>query len=300
MTRTALVLLLFARGVCAQTWTQLKPTGESPPLRTNAAAIYDPVGHRLVVFGGLISGGQINDVWALDLAENAWIKLAPSSGPNPTPRWSHNAVYDPNAHQMLVWSGRRGGTFYNDVWAFDLEQHTWRELTTAEPRPNLRYGTAAVFDPVAGQLVNFAGFTDEGRFDDTWRFDPATSIWSDISGATRPGARCLHTASYDRLGHRFVIFGGAKAGGGGEKSDEVWAFDLAGGTWKLLQPTGATPPARSGAASVYVESENRALFFGGAATAGLFNDVWALEELTPMPTVGENESWGGVKANQAP
>jgi hypothetical protein len=57
-----------------------------------------------------------------------------------------------------VWSGRRGGMFYNDVWAFDLNEHTWSELVASDPLPNLRYGTAAIFDPRANELVNFAGF----------------------------------------------------------------------------------------------------------------------------------------------
>lgn len=345
MTRLALLLILLASGVNAQTWVELTPTGTAPVPRTNATAIYDPIGNRLVVFGGLISGGDLNDVWALDLASNAWTELTPASGPAPTTRWSHNAVYDPGAHQMLIWSGRHRGDFYNDVWAFDLTEHIWREFST-DVKPNLRYGTAAIFDPVASQLVNFAGFTDAGRFDDTWVFDPVTSVWTDISSDARPGARCLHTASYDPLshsmlvfggqrgssalgdlwsldlstrtwneltpavgpegrtfpasvydpvGHRFLIFGGAEAGGGGEKRDEVWAFDLSDNTWNLIQPKGTVPAARGGAASAYIDGQNRALFFGGAATVGLFNDIWALEDLAVAPTVVEDVSWGWVK-----
>ena len=332
--------LLLTVGADAQTWTDLQPTGPGPVPRSNAAAVYDPVDHRLVVFGGLISGGDTNDVWALDLDGNTWTELTPGIGPTPATRWSHNAVYDPGAHQMLVWSGRHLSEFFNDVWAFDLTQHTWRELS-ANPRPNRRYGTAAIFDPLAGLLVNFAGFTDAGRFDDTWTFDPAALTWRDISNDPRPGARCLHTASYDPraqrmlifggqrgssalgdlwsldlttntwteltpdsgpegrtfpasiydpLSHRFVIFGGAEAGGGGVKRDEVWAFDLAQETWALVQPAG-TPPA----AGAYITGENRVLYFGGAATVGLFNDVWVLEDLAPEPTAVADESWGGLK-----
>ena len=66
---------------------------------------------------------------------------------------------------MLVWSGRFGGVFYNDVWALDLATDSWSKFALQNPRPNTRYGTAAVFDPVAGDLVTFAGFTDAGRFD---------------------------------------------------------------------------------------------------------------------------------------
>lgn len=348
MTRFVFALLL-AGSASAQTWVELDPSGTAPTPRANAAAIYDPLGHRLIVFGGLISGGDLNDVWALDLEANAWTELTPSSGPAPRTRWSHNAVYDSGNHQMLVWSGRHRGDFFNDVWAFDLNEHVWREFA-ADPQPNLRYGTAAVFDPVAGQLVNFAGFTNAGRFDDTWAFDPVTSTWADLSNDTRPSARCLHTASYDPLGHRmlvfggqsggsalgdlwaldlatrawseltptagpegrtfptsvydpvghrFVVFGGAEAGGGGQKRDEVWAFDLAANTWSQLQPSGPVPAARGGAAGAYITGHNRALFFGGSATVGLFNDVWALEDLAVEQTMIKGAGWGQVK-NGAP
>ena len=346
MIYTLVAALLFANAASAQQWVELQPTGQAPMPRANSAAIYDPVGHRFVLFGGLRSGGDYNDVWALDLNANTWANLTPSSGPAPATRWSHNAVYDPDAHQMLVWSGRHLGDFFNDIWAFDLNEHTWQELS-ADPKPNLRYGTAAIFDPLAGQLVNFAGFTDAGRFDDTWTFDPSSSTWNDISGDIRPGARCLHSASYDRLshrmlifggqrgsnalgdlwaldlatatwseltpatgpegrtfpasiydriGHRFIIFGGAEAGGGGVKNDEVWAFDLAANSWSLLQPGGTAPAARGGAASAYIPAENRALFFGGSATSGLFNDIWALEELAATPTAVDSGSWAEVKS----
>lgn len=182
MTRIALALILLAGSTHAQTWTELRPTGEPPTPRNNAAGIYDPIGHRLIVFAGLVPGNITSDVWALDLDQNAWTRLA------------------------------------------------------------------------------------------------------------GPGA-----GIYDTRGHRFLTFGGGQVGGGGVKSDETWAFDLERGEWSLLQPSGITPPARSGAVAIYIERENRVLMFSGAADEGLLNDVWALEELTPTPTAVEDESWGEVK-----
>ena len=340
------IVALLSTQICAQQWALLQPMGDAPPARGNPAAVYDPVGHRLVGFGGRVPGGELNDVWALDLNAMRWLNLTPDSGPAPTPRWSHNAVYDPAGQRMLVWSGRRGGTFYNDVWAFDLNEHTWTELVASNPIPNMRYGTAAVFDPLAGHLMTFAGFTDEGRFDDTWRFDPGSARWRQLSPASNPGLRCLHSASYDSrahrmliyggqrgssrlgdlwaldlsagewvelkpaspppgrtfaasvydaIGHRFVLFGGDT---GGAKSNEAWAFDLEQTTWNPVVARGTAPAARSGAAAVYIESENRALFFGGEAAVGFFADVWALENLAEGKTAVQKTSWGRIKTRQ--
>ncbi len=341
--RFLFLITLLLTQAHAQQWTQLKPSGNAPAPRGNAAAIYDPVAHRLVAFGGRVPGGELNDVWALDLGEMRWRNITPNSGPAPTPRWSHNAVYDPAAHRMLVWSGRGGGMFYNDVWSFDLNAHTWTELAASDPLPNLRYGTAAVFDPLANELVNFAGFTDAGRFEDTWRFDPNNALWRELGATENPGPRCLHSASYDSRAHRMLIYGGQRGssrlgdlwaldlngdswseltvdtsppgrtfaasifdglgnrfvifGGdtGGEKSAEVWAFDIEENSWLPIKTTGAAPTARSGAAAIYIEAENRALYFGGAAVVGFFDEVWALEGLAMRETAVEEAGWAQVK-----
>jgi len=105
----------------------------------------------------------------------------PPDGEGPTPRFTRNAVYDATGHRMLIWSGRMvggsGSTFLNDVWALDLATDQW----TSMELPVARYGTAAIFDPLAGSLVTFAGVTTQGRFDDTWHFDPTDGAWRDVA-----------------------------------------------------------------------------------------------------------------------
>ncbi len=137
-------LLLATSFAFGQQWTQLEASG--PSSRRNAAAIYDPMGDRLIL--------------------------------------------------MLIWSGRMvdgsGSTLLNDVWALDLATDQWTSMEI----PVARYGTAAIFDPLAGSLVTFAGVTTQGRFDDIWRFDPTDGAWRDVTPASRqPGERCLGTWS---------------------------------------------------------------------------------------------------------
>jgi N-acetylneuraminic acid mutarotase len=48
------------------TWTQLKPAGESPSARGGQSMAYDPSTRRLIMFGGLDEAGtSLNDTWAL-------------------------------------------------------------------------------------------------------------------------------------------------------------------------------------------------------------------------------------------
>jgi len=269
---TGLALLPGAAG--AQEWVQLKTRGPTPPHRSRAAAVYDPQGHRLVVFGGTSPLGNLNDVWALDLRTLEWAELTPpTDGPTPQPRLTPSAVYDPGGQRMLMWSGQGDEGFFNDLWAFDLQQGVWAELRPAGEEPNKRYGTASALDPASGSMAIFAGFTDEGRFGDTWRFDLSSGAWTRIFEREGPGLRCLHSASYDRRGRRMIVYGGQRSG----PLDDIWAFDFAANTWTELTPE-QRPPGRMFTAQVYDPYHHRALLFGGNLGEQVrTNEVWAFD-----------------------
>ncbi|MBM3277935.1 MAG: hypothetical protein FJY95_07615 [Candidatus Handelsmanbacteria bacterium] len=72
----------------------------------------------------------------------------------------------------------------------------------------------------------FAGFTDEGRFGDTWRVDLSSGARTRIFEREGPGLRCLHSASHDRRGRRMIVYGGQRSG----SLDDIWAFDFAANT----------------------------------------------------------------------
>lgn len=275
-----LVRLVLPPAGYAQHWSQITPGGGTTPSpRANAAAIYDPDEHRVVIFGGRGDGGALNDVWALDLASLEWSDLTLPEGPAPPPRFTPAGVYDPAGRQMVTWSGQGAG-FFNDVWTFDLSLHTWTEREPGTDMPNTRYGVAAVFDPQARTLVTFAGFTEQGRFDDTWVFDVQNDTWTEVTPAAGPVERCLHTASYDALRHRMIAYGGQRSG----PLDDIWAFDLDAHDWTELTPATDRPEGRFFAASIYDQRNDRVIVFGGnQGGLGLSNELWSF-------TLSEN-SW---------
>lgn len=170
-------------------WDEITPsTGASPSARRNAAAIYNPIDHELVLFGGRGLSGDQDDLWRFDLSTQTWEQITAGSGP--TERYTHNAVYDEVAHSMVVWSGRNvsnsGSVLFSDVWSLDLATMEWSLLHPSGDTPNRRYGTAAVYDPESHTLVNFAGFTSAGRFDDTWAFHLGGKVGNSL---TRVGIR---------------------------------------------------------------------------------------------------------------
>jgi hypothetical protein len=269
-------LVLFvciASPAYGQDWQQITPNGASPQARSHAAAIYDPEAHRIVLFGGRGEHGFLNDVWALDLGGLEWTKLTAQGAAAPPPRFTPAGAYDPERRQMLIWSGQGDG-FFNDVWAFDLLEASWsRLLPSTDAEPNDRYGVAAVYDPVAGHLVTFAGFTDQGRFDDTWRFDVENTAWTEIGlGSGHPGKRCLHTAVYDAVRHRMIMFGGQRSG----PLDDLWALDMSTDTWTELVPPPPRPSGRYFAATVYDAENDRMLMFGGnQGSQFLTDELWS-------------------------
>jgi len=280
------VLFIFATSGRAQNWVQLTPaSGNAPAPRVNAAAIYDSLNQRLVIAGGRSAAGDRNDVWAFDLRNNTWANLTPASGSMPAPRFTANGVYNLAKQQMLIWSGQ-GAALFNDVWAFDLNAKSWSPFNPPNPKPNVRYGAAAVFDPRAKELVTFAGFTDAGRFDDTWRFNVNSGTWREVSSTTRPEKRCLHTASYDAVKHRMIIYGGQTNGPRGD----IWALELSTNTWKDLTPA-SSPAGRWFPTNIFDTANNRAIIFGGNLGSSQSNETWAFnltnntwQQLSPSGT----------------
>jgi hypothetical protein len=254
------------------TLRRLETIGTPPPARANHTAVYDSVNHRMLIFGGRGDAGITNDLWALNLRDLSWQNLTPVSSPPPA-RFGHNAIFDHPRRRMIIYAGQFGSTFFNDTWAFDVNTNTWQDLSPRSERPEVRYGSIMVHDTREQRGVIFAGFTDQGRFDDTQAFRLVDATWKNLTPVEgpRPVKRCLHTGVYDSRGHRLVLFGGQSAGALGD----TWYFDLSANTWREITPSTA-PDKRFFAASVYDPSRHRLLLFGGTG-AQRFDDLWALD-----------------------
>lgn len=192
-------------------WRRLTPAGaDAPAGRYSHTAIYDPVRHRMIAYGGYVRGegfGPRGDVWSLSLTDSvAWQRIgtaADSLGGDgiaaPKGRAEHAAVYDPVGRRMLVWSGRLDrrwtNAFSGELWSLDCADDTWHRLSPAGAAPAPRGQHAMVYDAGHDRLVMFGGGQDrplgfEGDhrndtgigFDDLWTLDFARA------GATAPAS----------------------------------------------------------------------------------------------------------------
>lgn len=266
-----LFYIVLSNAVSISQWSKINTSGSVPHLK-NAAAIYDPLGNRMIVFGGRNAAGEPVDViWSLNLLNNSWVQIVPSGGPNPPARFTHNAHYHQNENAMIIWSGQGvSSALYNDVWKFNFASNSWSLVWpdgNAMGVPVKRYGTASVFEPVSGKITTFGGFTANGRFDDTWSFDVNSLIWQDRTNSVHPPKRCLHSAVYASDLGRFIIYGGQDAG----PLDDIWQCTLSSYQWANITPQ-IKPPARFWNTMIYYAGGN-IIIFGGLGTSAR-NDMW--------------------------
>jgi len=258
------------------TWTQLTPTGTPPSARGVHSAIYDPVRDRMLIFGGSDGTVLYDDVWALSLAGTpAWTRLTPTGTP-PSARDAHSAIYDPVRDRMVLFGGS-SGWYLNDVWALSLAgTPAWTQLTPTGTPPVTRWGHSAIYDPLRDRMVVFGGYVMGGQeVNDVWALSLAgTPAWTQLTPTgTPPSGRCDHTAIYDPVRDRMVVFAGVNP-----FLNDVWALSLAGTpAWTQLTPAGTPASVRSSHSAIYDPVRDRMVVFAGIGeTFSAVDDVWAL------------------------
>lgn len=261
-----------------QGWTLLAPAGTPPAGRFDHAAIYDPVGQRMIVFGGRNAGGTaFGGVSQLALSGSpAWSTLAVSGTP-PAPRSGHTAVYDETRHRMIVFGGTSGGTVFGDVWALSLgASPAWTLLSPSGAPPGPRHMHLGVYDAPRDRMVVVRGAGSGGAsFDDAWELAFAGSAaWNPLAATGSPPlARQRQSAIYDSDLERMIVFGGSYVDGGLQRVDTSHALDLAGPpVWSEVPTGGEPPPAIDGHTAVYDAPRGGMVVFGGRSQIGGLND----------------------------
>ena len=268
------ILLSILGAACAAAqplaFTRLPADGPAPTPRVDGTIAYDGAGRRIYMFGGSDNSAR-NDLWFYSLAQRRWEEVQ-ATGLKPAARFGHTLLHDAARRRLIVFGGQAGG-FFSDVWAFNIDAGAWQQLAANEAGPSDRYGHSAILDEARGRMVISHGFTDAGRFDDTWAFDLASNRWSNITPTgTRPLKRCLHHAVYDPANSQMLLYGGCASGFGPCPLGDLWSFDLNANRW--TERTAATrPPARQHFGISFDRVRARLLLYGGSG-GGTLNDTW--------------------------
>jgi hypothetical protein len=258
-----------------EAWSTIAPAGTAPQKRYGHSAIYDPVRDRLVVFAG--ADGEFQDTWSLSLAgPETWEPIAVTGGTSP--RYDHAAIYDPIRDRMVVFGGQsqHTNTPLRALAALSLgASPTWTPYFPAV-QPSSRRGLTAIYDPPRDRMIVFGGRNNSTWSNEVWALALVDMTWTLLTpGGTPPAPRAGHSAIYDPIRDRMVVFGGS---GLNAAFADTWALSLAGApAWSQLNPD-ATPPApRSEHSAFYDPVRDRMVVFGGLdLSASPFQDTWAL------------------------
>jgi hypothetical protein len=203
----------WALDIASLTWTRLEDGRAAPPARYGHAMVWDEAGDRMIVYGGEQTEA-LNDVWAFDLATNAWTRLRTGEygelDPQPDARGFPGAVADPARRRLIVHGGVHAGTIvHRDTWALDLATATWTRLPDG---PSPRFGPAGVYDSAHDRVLLYGGSQGDVHFDDLIALHLAAEpFWEEIGdgpAGAGPGVRFYQSAIEDPVRNGLIMFGG--------------------------------------------------------------------------------------------
>src|SRR5439155_282253 len=153
-----------------------------------------------------------------------WTILTPTGTPPPA-RTAHSAIYDPVRDRMVVFGGGGASSYLDDVWVLSSAgPPAWAALTSTGMAQSGRAYLTAIYDPVHDRMVTLGGV--DGSFDyfhDGWSLSlAATPAWTPYAPTdSLPPVRAGHSAIYDPVRDRMVVFGGQHPFG---LVNDVWAL----------------------------------------------------------------------------
>jgi N-acetylneuraminic acid mutarotase len=202
--------------------------------------------------------------------------------------------------QLYVFGGVRDdfatgqNVFFNDLFRLDTRTDTWTRLAPVGGPPAPRAFAGGAGAPRHARFFVFGGSTFDSTsltvFDDLWSYTPATNRWTRL-GSTTPGPSGRSGPAMWVVGTRLYVFGGIDATF--TTLNDLWLYDLVGGAWTEVRPTGARPQTRHVAQAGDVARFGRLTLYGGEGDPSLgfplLADTWELDlvhevwrEVTPV------------------
>ncbi len=162
-----------------------------PAPRFAHVTVFDAKRRRLLLHGGTDSAGvRLGDVWAFDVEQSRWLRLAARGAVAHMRRSEHSAVLA-TGDSMVCFGGRAADTLYrdglcNDAFVYDVSSDACSMLAVRGKPPSPRRGHAACFVSVKAELALgdddvdslsydvrqmfvSGGFGADCRFADLWR-----------------------------------------------------------------------------------------------------------------------------------
>jgi hypothetical protein len=230
-----------------RTWEKTNPAEEPRRDRYWADLAYDSRSDRIILFGGFADGPDLQDTWAYDYETNTWTEMTPAVSPER--RFGHAMAYDAESDRVILWGAHEEGAMPMSeeekatVWAYDYETNTWTAIESTGG-PSYRGYHTMVYHPGTDRIILFGGHSlgDLDFSDETWAYDYNSNTWTQLTPATHPSGRRLHSMVYDEAADKMVLFGGIAGNWLKEEiSDELWIFDPVAEEWSQVTPDSLNP-----------------------------------------------------------
>ncbi len=264
---------LWAYDLATDTWRAIETGGGGPAARFGHEAVWRE-GVGLVVWAGQAGPTTFfDDLWAFEPTTGGWSEL-PNSGDRPVARYGSCSALAPDGRLWISHGFTEDGTRFADTRAYDFDTGRWTD-ETPEGRAPVNRCLHGCWWTDADELALYAGQTTGVQaLGDLWRLDSPgeeTATWTRVE-ADLPEDRNLY--AFATHGDRMIVFGGR--GLSSTYHRDVYALDLSTLALEPVEPTGARPPARSGATLIDDPAGGRMLLFGGRNGSGAFGDTWTL------------------------
>ena len=236
-----------------------------PRMRFGHVGIYDPVGEKLVIFGGW--PGPFSDVWALSLGDDPqWTSLSTVGAPEISVT-DITGVLDTRRHRLLVYAENP-----RRVWALDLgPPNNWSMIEPVNTPPDDRVGDhVGIYDPVRDRLIVFGH--------ETWALNLSGAVtWAKLETRGETPPRLWNAAAiYDPMRDRMIVYGGWASGTTGR----TWSLTLSDPPeWSLLAEPASTALEREGHSAIYDPIRDRMVVYAGynSREGSQRLDTWALD-----------------------
>lgn len=187
-------------------------------------------------------------LWSYNPSTSQWNVISPVdvTAPYPAARSYHTMTNDGNLTLYLHAGCSENGRL-SDLWAFDINAETWKNLAAAPDPP--RGGSSIAY--CAGKLYRMNGFNGQreqgGQLD---VYDLSGNTWSTVTypadGKSGPEARsvgallAVQVNSDDFLVTLFGEHHPSSLGhaGAGKMLGDVWAYNIAAGHWTKVETKG--------------------------------------------------------------
>lgn len=283
-----------------------RTTSELDPLpygHASGPAVLDPLGDRVIVFGGIIevpAGLRVSDdLLLLDLRTKSWTVHGPTGGTWPGARMQHAMAID-HARGVLYLFGGNG--CLDDLWQLRLGSDAWELLNHGVAAPSGREESGLAVDPESGRPWLFYGNCQgTSPFSTYAAYDPVVSEWTIYRAPFgRPPRRSKHSIVWDSRRQTVLMYGGYASNLAGAPQaaasrswppeithgqteslyDTVWSFRPQSGEWSQIVSGNSGPGGLTDAGAAYDVLSDLLLVYGGASSDSfghpvISGDLWA-------------------------